>query len=326
MRLDTPTPWSADRFELGEGARWVDGRLVLVDLLAGRLLETSGDAPGALREVCRVPVPLGAVAPLAGRPGDWLAALGTGVATLTGDPTRTSDPTRTGAPAPTGDPAPTGAPAAAGTGTAAWEYLADLESANAAPARMNDAVADPHGRFWAGSMTYDGVPGGGTLYRRAPGGAQVAAVTGLTIANGPAFDAAGTVMYLADTPLGHVDRFAVDPGTGELSNREPFVRLSPDEGTPDGMTVDSSGHLWVALWGGHAVRRYRPDGALDREIRLPAAQPTSVCLGGPELRRLFVTTAHFGLEPPGPLDGALLAIDVDVAGLAARPAVLDESP
>ena len=57
------------------------------------------------------------------------------------------------------------------------------------------------------------------------------------------------------------------------------------------MTVDSAGHLWVALWGGYAVRRYRPDGSLDREMRLPAAQPTSVCLGGPELRRLFITTA-----------------------------------
>jgi len=40
-----PTPWSSDRLELGDGARWVDGRLVLVDLLTVRLLETTGDAP-----------------------------------------------------------------------------------------------------------------------------------------------------------------------------------------------------------------------------------------------------------------------------------------
>jgi sugar lactone lactonase YvrE len=88
------------------------------------------------------------------------------------------------------------------------------------------------------------------------------------------------------------------------------------------MTVDVAGNLWVALWGGHAVRRYRPNATLDREIRLGAAQPTSVCLGGPGLRRLFVTTAAYGLQTPGPVDGALLAVDVDVAGLPAAAADL----
>ncbi|MFI7608363.1 SMP-30/gluconolactonase/LRE family protein [Micromonospora sp. NPDC049366] len=290
MELTEPTPWSADRLELGEGARWVDDRLVLVDLLAGRLLATGGDAPGPLDELCRLDVPLGAVAPVAGRPGEWLAAAGTGVARLGGD--------------------------------GAYRPIVDLEGDRAEPARMNDAVADPHGRFWAGSMTYAGLPGGGSLYRIDPGAAPVTAVTGLTITNGPAFDGAGTSMYLADTPRGHVDRFTVDAGTGELSAREPFLRLDPAvDGAPDGMTVDAADHLWVALWGGSAVRRYRPDGTLDREVRLPARQPTSVCLGGPGLRRLFVTTADHGLTTPHPLDGALLALDVPVPGRPAAPAL-----
>ncbi|WP_238424115.1 SMP-30/gluconolactonase/LRE family protein [Micromonospora parastrephiae] len=93
MELTEPTVWSADRLELGEGPRWVDGRLVLVDLLAGRLLETDGDTPGPLRGLRRVDVPLGAVAPVADRPGEWLAAAGTGVALLpaTGDPRPVAD-------------------------------------------------------------------------------------------------------------------------------------------------------------------------------------------------------------------------------------------
>jgi sugar lactone lactonase YvrE len=286
MRLTEPTPWSADRFELGEGARWVDGRLILVDLLAGRLLETTGDEPGPLRELRRLDAPLGAVAPVAGAAGDWLAAVGTGVALL--------------------------------TGADGYRPVADLESGNATPARMNDAVADPHGRFWAGSMAQDTTPGAGTLYRIARDGVPVPAVTGLTITNGPAFDAEGCTMYLADTARGEVDRFTVDPRTAQLSGREPFLRLAAAEGAPDGMTVDAAGHLWVALWGGYAVRRYRPDGSLERELRLPVAQPTSVCLGGPQLQRLFITSAHYGLAARGPLDGALLAIDVDVAGAPAR--------
>ncbi|MEU8180044.1 SMP-30/gluconolactonase/LRE family protein [Micromonospora sp. NPDC049047] len=285
MELTEPTVWSTDRLELGEGLRWVDGRLILVDLLAGRLLETDGDAPAPLRELRRLDVPLGAVAPVAGRPGDWLAAAGTGITLLPAG----------------GDPRP----------------VADLVGAAAEPTRMNDAVADPHGRFWAGSMTYAAVPGEGALYRLTPGAAPVSAVTGLTIPNGPAFDATGTTMYLADTPRGAIDRFTVDPATGDLHDREPFLRLTPDDGGPDGMTVDAEGHLWVAFWGGSAVRRYRPDGTVDREIRLPAKQPAGICLGGPDLRRLFIGTARVGLTTPGPADGALLAVDVPVPGLPA---------
>ncbi|MFC4020818.1 SMP-30/gluconolactonase/LRE family protein [Micromonospora sp. GCM10011542] len=290
MELTEPTVWSADRLELGEGLRWVDGRLILVDLLAGRLLETTGDRPAPLRELRRLDVPLGAVAPVAGRPGDWLAAAGTGIALLPAAGDRRS--------------------------------LADLVDEQAEPARMNDAVADRYGRFWAGSMTYAGVPGRGALYRMAPGAAPVPAVTGLTVPNGPAFDAAGTTMYLADSPRGEVDRFTVDPRTGALDGRQPFLRLTPGEGVPDGMTVDAAGHVWVALWGGSAVRRYRPDGVLDREIRLPATQPAGLCLGGPGLRRLFVGTARHALDPAGPLDGALLAVDVPVPGLPTAAAAL----
>ncbi|MET8371668.1 SMP-30/gluconolactonase/LRE family protein [Micromonospora profundi] len=283
MELTEPTVWAPDRLELGEGLRWVDDRLVLVDLLAGRLLETDGDRPGRLRELRRLDVPLGAVAPLTGRPGDWLAAAGTGVTVL---------------PA-TGDPLP----------------VADLVADAPEPTRMNDAVADPHGRFWAGSMTYAGLPGQGTLYLLAPGSAPEPAVTGLSIPNGPAFDAAGTTMYLADSPRGEVDRFTVDRATGALHGREPFLRLADSDGSPDGMTVDAAGHLWVALWGGSAVRRYRPDGTLDRHIQLPARQPAGICLGGPDLRRLFIGTARLGLTEPGATDGALLAVDVEVPGL-----------
>jgi sugar lactone lactonase YvrE len=280
--------WSTDRFGLGEGARWVDDRLVFVDLLAGRLLETTTGAPGPLRELRRLPVPLGAVAPLAGDPGSWLAAAGTNVEILHADGRRT--------------------------------MVAALPGPGDEPFRVNDAVADPRGRFWVGTMTFAAVPGAGTLFRIVPGGPPVAAVTGLSIPNGPAFDADGTTMYLADTPRGEIDRFAVDPATGEVGDRAPFARLAPGEGAPDGMTVDAAGHLWVALWGGSAVRRYRPDGALDRELRLPASQPTSVCLGGPDLRRLYITSATYGLDPAGPLDGALFAVDVDTPGVPANAA------
>lgn len=276
-RTDLRT-WCTERLELGEGARWVDGRLVLVDLLAGRLLQADGASPGELTELASVGCPLGAVAPVSGRPGTWLAAAGTGVALLDRQ------------------------------GGAEW--LARPEEGGPVATRMNDGVAGPDGRFWAGSMAYDLTPGAGSLYRVDPDGTVTAVLDGLTIANGPAFSADGSTMYLADSGRGVIDRFRVDGG--ELRGRERFAEVPG--ASPDGMTVDAEGGLWAAIWGAGTVRRYRPDGTVDRDIRLPARQPASVCLGGPGGRRLFITTATIGLDPAGPADGRLYAIDVEVAG------------
>jgi sugar lactone lactonase YvrE len=276
-----------DRLELGEGSRWVGDRVVLVDIPAGRLFSTSAAAPGELTEIVRLDEPLAAVAPTAD--GRWLAAAGTGFALVGPDGVR---------------------------------RVARPEPVITKPWRMNDAVADPAGRFWAGSMACDQSAKAGALYRLDPDGRVRTILRDLTIANGPAFTSDGRTMFLSDTPLGYVDRFDVDPATGELSGRRPFLRLDPANGAPDGLTVDAEGFLWVALFGGGAVHRYRPDdGALDRRVEVPARQPTSVCLVG---STLLVTSGRGGLERPGPDDGAVLVGPAGVAGTPALPAVVSE--
>jgi sugar lactone lactonase YvrE len=64
-----------------------------------------------------------------------------------------------------------------------------------------------------------------------------------------------------------------------------------DVGSPDGLTVDASGDLWVAIYGGGRVQRYAPDGELRQELLVPAEQTTSCAFGGPGLNLLYVTTA-----------------------------------
>ncbi|WP_442818287.1 SMP-30/gluconolactonase/LRE family protein [Streptomyces sp. NBC_01237] len=137
----------------------MDGRLISVDILTGRLLEARGPSPAAVRELLRLDVPLGAVAPVQGRPGHWIAAAGTGIALI----------------APGGH----------------TEWLARPEDHTPAHTRINDGACDPQGRFWAGSMPYDGTPGAGSLYRTDPDGSVHQVLDGLTIANGPAFTADG---------------------------------------------------------------------------------------------------------------------------------------
>ncbi|MFF0138831.1 SMP-30/gluconolactonase/LRE family protein [Streptomyces sp. NPDC005227] len=276
-----------DRLELGEGIRWTDRGVVLVDILAGRLLAAAGDPGDPLRELARLPCPLGAVAPVAGTADTWVAAAGTGFCLL----------------APGEAPRP----------------LARPEADAARPMRMNDATADPFGRFWAGSMSYDADPDAGSLYRLDHDGTAVRVLDGITVPNGPAFTADGDVMYLADSARGVVRRHPVDPVTAAVGTSEVFVTV--DEGSPDGMVVDVEGAVWIAVWGTGTVRRYLPDGRLDRTVRLPARQPAGVCLQGD---LLHVTTARVGLADPCADDGALFTVRVDVPGRIASGYVFQE--
>ncbi|MFB6782720.1 SMP-30/gluconolactonase/LRE family protein [Streptomyces sp. NPDC056352] len=277
MSVGAPVVQWQDRLGLGEGIRVVDGRIVLVDILTGRLLAGPADRTAPLTELAGLSDPLGAVAPVHGRPGHWIAAAGTGICLIT----------------------PDGCP----------EWLGRPEDGAATPMRMNDATADPQGRFWAGSMAYDAVEGAGSLYRVGHDGTVARVLDGLTVPNGPAFGADGTVMYLADSAKGVIRRYPVDPDSGLPGAPDTFAVF--DGGSPDGMTVDVEGGLWTAVWGTGTVHRYRADGTLDRRIRLPAVQPAGLCLDGDTL---YVTSARHGLAAPGPLDGAVFAVWVGVPG------------
>ncbi|MBB5140543.1 sugar lactone lactonase YvrE [Thermocatellispora tengchongensis] len=180
--------------------------------------------------------------------------------------------------------------------------------------RMNEGACDPQGRFYAGSMAYDAAPGRGALYRLSPGGAVDTVLEGVTISNGLAWSPDGATAYYVDTPTGRVDAFDHDPEAG-LSGRRPAVIVDERYGSPDGLTVDAEGFLWVALWGGGAVHRYTPDGRLDGRIELPAAQVTACAFGGDDLGDLYVTTSRFGMDEPEPGAGALFRVRPGVFGL-----------
>ncbi|MFI6850836.1 SMP-30/gluconolactonase/LRE family protein [Streptomyces sp. NPDC050416] len=245
-----------------------------IDILSGRLFALR-DTTGPVR-LAGLRLPLGAVAPVADRPGTWIAAAGTGIALLSAD--------------------------------GSLERLDRPEDRTPLPSRMNDGVTDPAGHFWAGSMAYDGTEGAGSLYRTDPDGTVVRVLDGLTIANGPAFIADGTIMYLADTAEGTIFRCGVDPVSGGLSTGpDTFARLREDEGSPDGMTVDEEGCLWVAMSGAGAFRLYHPDGRLLHTLAVPAPHPTSVCLH-PDDYGLLITTARYGVKNPDEAFGAVLSV------------------
>jgi len=197
------------------------------------------------------------------------------------------------------------------------DYLADAFSDG--ELRMNEGGCDPDGRFYCGSMACDKSQGRGSLYRLDTHRKVTEVLTSVTISNGLDWSPDGTVAYYVDSATQRIDVFDYERDLG-LLRRRPFVKIPEASGAPDGLTVDTDGFVWVALWGGAAIHRYRPDGALDGIVGMPVSQITAITFGGSRLDELFITTSREGL-PAGaePSAGALFRHLPGVKGQPVRP-------
>jgi sugar lactone lactonase YvrE len=179
--------------------------------------------------------------------------------------------------------------------------------------RMNDGACDSRGRFWAGSMRLDEAEGGGCLYRLDADHTVTRICPGVTISNGIAWSPDDTLLYYVDTPTRKVDVFDFDASSGAAVNRRELFTVDPP-GSPDGLIADADGCLWIAFWGGGAVRRYSPDGALVDVIEVPAENTTKAAFGGRDLADLYITTA----AGPGEHAGGLFVARPGAAGTPAH--------
>lgn len=264
---------------LGEGPLWSarENAVYWVDILGQRLNRLSL-ASGAI-DGWEMPEPIGWAIERRDEPG-LIAGFASGFALLTLDPLTIR---------PIGNPEP---------------HLAGN--------RMNDAKADPAGRIWAGTMAADCKDMAGSLYRLDVNHRWTRVDGPYGIANGPAISSDGKTLFHTDTSRGEIYRFEVQED-GSLGPRRLHIRFETDWGTPDGMTLDEKGGLWVAHWGGSRVSRFAPDGQLDHSIELPASQITSCTFAGDNLDRMFVTSAADGVDEPHA--GKLFEVDPGCRGL-----------
>ena len=210
----------------------------------------------------------------------------------------------------------------AGTGALALRVAAGLPP----HIKLHECHCDRQGRFWIGSYDHrfpaDRDARGGAFFRL-DGDRLTPVVPGMTVANGLAFSPDGRTMYLADSPRRLVEAFDLDPASGELSARRPFVALTPDDaGHLDGATVDAEGGYWLAMVGGAELRRYGPDGTLDRRVPLPFSNPTKPAFGGADLATLYVTSTRLAINPDRPgfdANGGLFALEPGERGVAETP-------
>jgi sugar lactone lactonase YvrE len=283
--------------ELGERPVWdaAAGCLIWVDILAGHLHRYR---PGAGDEVFHAAgVPVGAAGLRAVKgPGE----VGGGYVLAAADGFRL----------------------VAADGTA--EGRARRPAGMAGDIRFNDGACDPAGRFWAGTVARNRRPGAGALYRLDTGGKITVVLGGVTESNGLGWSPDGGTFYFIDSgePRPRIRAFPCDLAAGTLGAPRDLVQPPREHGIPDGLIVDAAGCLWVAFWGGHAVRRYSPAGELLAELPVPVSQPSCPALGGPDLADLYVTTAWEDMTPEQqaaePLAGHLLRTRVE--GVRGQPA------
>jgi len=181
--------------------------------------------------------------------------------------------------------------------------------------RMNDGACDRAGRFYAGTMALDETPEAGALYRLDPDLGVTRLLTGVGISNGIGWSPDERLMYYIDSQVHRVDVFDYDPATGEIDGRRPFAAVGEGGVVPDGLTVDADGGVWVAVWGGYAVLHHDPGGNVIEAVNLPAARVSSCVFGGPDLDRLYITTA----AGPGESAGALFVCKPGVTGQPSHP-------
>jgi sugar lactone lactonase YvrE len=185
--------------------------------------------------------------------------------------------------------------------------------------RMNEGGCSPDGSFFCGSMHYEQLPGRAALYRLDPDLSVTPVFDDVTISNGLEWSPDGGLAYYVDTPTQRIDVFDY-AAPNRLTNRRPFAQVPAEVGSPDGLTVDASGGVWVAIWHGSQVRRYAPDGRLDLVVDVPVTQVSACTFGGEHLDRLFITTSREGLDPGVEIEaGALWAYDAGVSGRPVRP-------
>jgi sugar lactone lactonase YvrE len=196
------------------------------------------------------------------------------------------------------------------------QWLEKIEQDNPGT-RLNDGRADRQGRFWAGTMVESGDQGSGALYCLDQQLQVTSKVSGLSISNGLCWSPDSKIMYHTDTPSQRINAYDFDAVTGAISNQRCLIRT--EKGCfPDGSTVDAEGYIWNAQWGASQVVRYSPEGEVDFVLPLPFSQPTCVAFGGPQLDRLFITSATQGLDRQAllaqPEAGNVLVFQTNITG------------
>lgn len=164
--------------------------------------------------------------------------------------------------------------------------------------RINDGRADRDGNFVFGTLNEDSAraPIGSFYQYSRKHGLRRLDLGGAAIPNSLCFDPDGRGIYYCDTLQGRIMHAAYDAGRAEVGAPRVFAEV-PAPASPDGAAIDRDGRLWSAQWGAGRVVGYARDGRVERFVAVPTDHVSCLSFAGPELDRLYITTARDELAP-----------------------------
>ena len=190
--------------------------------------------------------------------------------------------------------------------------------------RLNDGKTGPDGAFWVGSMD-ENTPRQplGALYRVTADGKIETKAEAYAVSNGLAWSPDGTIMYHSDSTSAIVEAWDFDARTGGMSNRRQFLKLTNEDGRPDGAAMDVDGNYWSAGPSAGCINCFSPSGVLLTKLPFPVPGPTMPCFAdgfmyvtslreGKSAEVLAQYPALGGLfRAPAPAQGAEVALFAD---------------
>ncbi|WP_241977424.1 SMP-30/gluconolactonase/LRE family protein [Cryobacterium sp. TMT1-62] len=184
--------------------------------------------------------------------------------------------------------------------------------------RLNEGKVDPAGRWITGSMNLFNDDPVGAFYSVSGDGDVRLLRGGIGVANGLEWSLDGRRIFFTDTSVGTIYTGAYS-ANGDITDVNVFTRGAPH----DGLTIDTDGNFWGALYGGGKVVHYNSNGAEVFAIDIPALNLTSVAFGGADLSMLYVASARENLTQAQleayPLSGSVFAIQTDTQGRQPTP-------
>ena len=147
--------------------------------------------------------------------------------------------------------------------------------------RLNDGKVGPDGAFWVGTIVLSKPRRPvGSLYRLTGDGRVERKATGYGVSNGLAFSPDGRTMFHSDSfsEALSVDRWTLDPATGEIGSRTRIAALDEKTGFPDGAACDAEGHYWSAGVFGGRLNRFTATGTLIEKSPRAGAGPDHAVL------------------------------------------------
>ena len=184
--------------------------------------------------------------------------------------------------------------------------------------RINDGKTDFLGRLWFGTMdNSERKIRNGSLYCLDKNLNLHKVDTKYYITNGPVFINKDTFLH-TDSRRKIIFKIKINKKF-QIIKKKKFLKFYKNEGSPDGMAIDSKKNIWICHYGGACITVYNLKGRRVHKINLPAKNITSCTFGGVNKKEIFVTSALKGMKKSEikkfSLSGSLFNIKTNVKGL-----------